>query len=707
MNGFFSPGFWKSAILFIGVFSFSSCLKKTEEDKRKEDFLLFFQNTAISDNLFTFAPQFHMAEEAGIRRFIFHLSDVPWSEAGGESRWKAVDRQFERYWSLDPGASVAPRILLEPYINLGDWTKSAAVMNGRGEPSEQVSISSPVFLTNAKEVLRSLVRHMESGENADHVWAYYLAGQETGEWIPWNYRTQGIDYSEVSREGFRNWLCGHYSSDEAFAISWGREGSLRKEAALPVDASGRFPMHPLPPDRSIEAFYDLPEEQDWVDYSEYASDLNVRWIQELSEVVHGESVKPVLTFYGYVFELPGSMCGHLKAGKLLREGRVRFLGGPIAYWPYVQRLSGGVGGPMGAVDSMALHGVTWMTEDDTKTHASMPGIKVPTWYWDERDPTHRALKNAGETNNLHRRNLAFSAFHGTSTWWMDLIAAGWFSDQSTWDLWAGRFGRDLRDIHKEAVPYSPTLAVIVDEESRLYEKWVYSGFEEVYPTLRNAVMACGASVGFYYLDDFLEGRVSGCSAYLFVNAWRLSEKRLKELHSRLANEKATVIWQYAPGYLNPESGGVTGMKTVSGFEVASDGGRLGSKGVGTCEGLTFGGKNPITPRILIQDPASRPLARYLSGEVSGAEKLVDGRKTVLIADIGWTSELVHRLLGDMASTDRPAVVQRSEKALFVYAVQEGKIRIQAPAGKVFEDGNNVQTANFCKGESLLLKLKSR
>ncbi|MFZ4777375.1 MAG: hypothetical protein ACOYM3_18560 [Terrimicrobiaceae bacterium] len=666
----------------------------------KSDFLLLFQNTAVTDNLFTFAPQFRLAEDSGIKRFVFQLSGIPWN--ADASSWEAVDRGFARYWEGNSNVQVAPRLLFEPYLKFADWCKAGAVVNSKGELTGQVSASSPEFLVHTKAALRSLVRHMETGRNAERVWAYYLACLETGEWIPWNYRQQGADYSVVSRNGFREWLGKHYGSDEAFAAAWGKPGARRDAAGIPVDSDARFPMHPLPRDQSIMSFYSLPEDQDWVDYSEYVSDLNVRWIRELSEVVRQESSKPIITFYGYIFELPGSMCGHLKARELLKEDTVQFLGGPISYWPYAERLTGGVGGPMTAVDSLALDGVTYITEDDTKTHVSMPGIKTPAWYWDGNDSGHRAMKNAEETGNLHRRNLAFTAFHGTATWWMDLIGAGWFSDQSTWDLWTGEFGKALRSIR--ALPYRPTLAVIADEESRLYEKWSYSGFEETYPVLRNAAMACGAPVGFYYLDDFLEGRVPECEAYLFVNVWRLSSERLDKLKARLSKEKATVIWQYAPGYLNPAEGGIPGVKATTGFDVAVDEGRLGSKGVGECAGMSFGGKNPIKPRILIPDEAAEPLARYATGEVSAAVKTVNGCRNIFVADIGWTSDLIHRLMGNLASTDHPAVVQCSDRLLYVYAVRDGVLRIKAPAGKTFKDGGVVTTVDLARGESRLLEL---
>ena len=676
---------------------------KPTAEARDSGFLMFFQNTALADNRFTFAPQFRLAEDSGIKRFVFQFSGIPWNAE--VSNWEAVDQEFARYWNENPGVSVAPRLLFEPPVGLAEWIKAGAVANSKGERSGQVSPSSPDFLVHTKTALGSLVRHIEGGPNADRVWAYYLASLETGEWIPWNYRKQGADYSAVSRDGFREWLGKRYASDKAFAAAWGKPGIRRDAAGIPVDSEGRFPMHPLPSDQPIIPFYSLPEDQDWVDYSEYVSDLNVRWIRELSEVVRKETSKPIITFYGYIFELLGSMSGHLKARELLKEGTVQFLGGPVSYWPYTERLTGGVGAPMGAVDSLALHGVTYITEDDAQTHVTMPGIKVPAWYWDVSDSGHRAMKSAEETDNLHRRNLAFTAFHGTTTWWMDLIGAGWFSEQSTWDLWTGEFGQALRSIN--ALPYRPTLAVIADEESRLYEKWAYSGFEETYPVLRNAAMACGAPVGFYYLDDFLEGRVPQCEAYLFVNAWRLSSEQLNKLKARLSKEKATVIWQYAPGYLNPAGGGVAGVKATTGFDVEVDEGRLGSKGVGQCDGLLFGGKNPIKPRIILPDQEAEPLARYATGEVSAAVKTVSGHRNILVADIGWTSDLIHRLMGNLASTDHPAVVQCSDRLLYVYAVRDGVLRIKAPAGKIFPGGEVVKTVDLARGESRLLELKPK
>jgi hypothetical protein len=415
----------------------------------------------------------------------------------------------------------------------------------------------------------------------------------------------------------------------------------------------------------------------------------------------------VIVFYGYVFELASSICGHLGAAQLLGDPNIDFVASPISYVPYNQRLAGGVGAPMSAVDSYALHGKTWINEDDLHTHAQAKEAKIPAWYWDVRNPQFHIPADLAETQGILERNLAFAAFHHAATWWMDLYGGGWFSDPGIWQLWSGPFGAQMRAVRAVALPYSPAVAVVVDEESRFYEKFTWS-FLDMYPKLRNALQGCGTTVGFYYLDDYLAGRVPATAATLFVNAWRLDPARRGMLEAQLRRRAGTAIWQYAPGYLDPDAGGVDGIHALTGIEVTADQGRLGSTGASPLAGISFGGTGRMDPRIVISDAGATPLARYRSDQaVSAAAKTVDGLRQVLVADDAWTAEMAHGLLkecGVPLVSEVPSVIEANRQALFVYATSGGPITLTAPPGTTFEGGQTTMTLKLEENENRLLPL---
>lgn len=675
-----------------------------EEGSTGEDFLFLFLNPSVAQNRFTMEPQVRLAAEAGITRFTFRAGRLPRNPARAAQEQKL--EWMKLFTDSDPDTRVAPRI---PLLSVAGDAGLKSTIVYRSGPSRLLCWTDPAVQDAAAEAVRTAVSRYESSPWSGRIWGYHLTGRETGEWIP-EYRKEGLDYSEANAQAFRQWLSKKYGTDEKLRTAWGTEKVSLAAAGVPADREGRFPLNSTPAWKRVKMFYSLPEEQNWVDYSQFVSDDNARCVRRLAatakEACSGK--KAVLVFYGYVFELPSSICGHLRAREILRDENIDYVAAPISYQPYSQRLEGGPGAPMSAVDSVPLHRKTWINEDDLHTHAQMPGAEAPEWYWDSRSPEFRIPPNAQATAGILQRNLAFAAFHHASTWWMDLYGGGWFSDPEIWKVWSGGFGKKMAAIRKTSLPYRPEVAVIVDEESRFYEKFTISGFPQIYPAARNALQGCGVPVGFYYLDDYLEGRVPPSSTTVFLNAWRLDGERLAKLQARIAERQGVVIWQYAPGYMNPGVGGPAGIEQMTGIEVEADKGKTGSVGRKMLENIKFGGGYTPEPRIVIKDPTAVPLATYLSDSaVSAAMRKRDGVRHVLVAESNWSAEFLSTLfkavnIPRMASA--PAVVQASDSAVYLYGTQEGNLEIAAPAGRTFADGLRKKTVTLKVNESRLLPL---
>src|ERR1035441_4987665 len=64
----------------------------------------------------------------------------------------------------------------------------------------------------------------------------------------------------------------------------------------------------------------------------------------------------VAFFNGYIYDLPGSMNGHTRMDRLLASPDIDMIAAPISYNTLQERLGGGAGGAMSALDSVALHG---------------------------------------------------------------------------------------------------------------------------------------------------------------------------------------------------------------------------------------------------------------------------------------------------------------------------------------------------------------
>jgi hypothetical protein len=703
----------RPALLCLALAYWAFSLVQAQElSPSQQDFLYLFIRPEPGKNQFTFRPQLDLAEGAGVDKFTFYCGAFPRGKSPSPEEWAKSDNLISMFLQSNPASQVAPRIVLPSNVGDAGLTADEAIKWGNGE-SRLLSWTSPKVQQAALDEVRNVVEHCEASPAGPRIWAYHLTAQQTGEWIIEGYKDHGPDCSEPSRTAFQAWLGKTYPSDQELQESWGNSNLQRDQAEIPLDTEKRFSWHNSPAKQDLEeAFYQLPQEQNWVDYSKFASDNNADCIRQLARQVKFSShgAKKVIVFYGYEFELSGSISGHLAVRSLLDDPDIDFIAAPISYTPYTQRLAGGIGGSMGVVDSMALHGKTWINEDDLHTHAQMPGVTIPPWYWDIHHPGYYVPGNLTETSGILERNLAFAAYHHAATWWMDLIGGGWFSDPRLWDIWKGPFGTSMREIRSRAVPYTPQVAVVLDEESRFYER-LNRAYDCLYPQLRTALMGSGATVGFYYLDDYLDGKIPPTPATVFVNLWRLDAQRSQALKTMMRKRGGTVVWQYAPGYLDVDHPGIDGVRDLTGIRVRQDDGVLGSTGVGPLKGLAFGHSTRMKPRILIDDPQAEQLAQYDDDHlVSAAMKTTDGVRQVLLADDNWSPVLVHTLLQECQIplyTDLPAVVEADKQTLFVYATDSGTYNLTAPPGATFNGGRSTTTVTLEKNENRLFRLVAK
>ena len=187
-------------------------------------------------------------------------------------------------------------------------------------------------------------------------------------------------------------------------------------------------------------------------------------------------------------------------------------------YSYIDRLIGGAGSFMSAVDSVAAHGKLWINEDDTRTHL----IQLP----DSSFLFTPRTKSMHETLGFLERNFGSVLVHRAGTWWMDLVSKGAFSHPQLWDMLQQRMA--LYDaVYREPKPYHPEVAVLADERSKLYVKSDWHANSWLMHTMRDEIVKSGASVGFYTLDDFVADIVPRCRAYVFANAFHLSDEQIE------------------------------------------------------------------------------------------------------------------------------------------------------------------------------------
>jgi hypothetical protein len=300
---------------------------------------------------------------------------------------------------------------------------------------------------------------------------------------------------------------------------------------------------------------------------------------------------------------------------------------------------------------------------------------------------------------------------------MDLSGAGAFKDPGPWALLKQRLPL-YQEVYNDPEPYRPDVAVIVDERAKFYVKSDWDAFYWSLIDFRNQCGKSGAAVGYYLMDDFTAGIVPKCKAYIFPNAFSLTDTQIESINARLNKEKSTSIWIYAPGYIGPNGGDTARCSRVTGITLNRTDGRVDSIGCGVLDGCKWASDLTLSPRLTVTESGVKVLGHYADGTVSSAMKRVDGHNSIFLGSLGVSSEVLTRLL-DLAKvqiwTRDGSVVQTDGKFLVIHSGKKGLKPIYLPEGvtaeslngKIVRQSGNVIYADFAEGGTLWFRLSRR
>jgi hypothetical protein len=641
--------------------------------------LMFFGNLEGPQSQYPLLTQeINLASASGIH--LYHFStNVPWT--GSDYRYD--DAYLDFYLAADPSAMILLQLQMTVVDELGTFSvppgNDNVYQDGTTAP---ISMASDFYFSAYQTAIVNAINHYESSKYAGHIFGYWIDAGNTSEWFPLNYREKGLDYSPVNLAAFRQWLTNKYGTDATLSAAWGQPVTLAT-AAIPVPATGRFPIAGAAQGQPINAFYTPTAQQNWVDYSAYSSELTsnreLTLAHAAKQAMNGR--KLVGSYFGYIFDLPGSMNGHMNATALLNSSDIDMMGSPISYINLTDRLAGGPGGFMSAVDSVALHGKLWINEDDLDTWlAANSGLPAPN---------NPGLPTQGftDTNNVLQRSIANELVHRAGTHWMDLNTDGAFNDSRLW-LIMSQYGIPLfNDLYNNPAAYSPDVAVLVDETSVLYQQSDWDFLYSARSLLRNIIVKSGARIGFYYLSDFLDGTLPPAKVYVFVNSGYLSDSQVTQIQTRLANEHATAIWQHAPGFLGGNADGAARTSALTGITVTQTDGYPGTTGVGELANLSWGfgagGQSTLSPRLAVTDSQATALGQWSADQkVNSARKSTGGFTSVLLGDFALSNPDLWRMLFTDSAVpiwdSADDVLLCDGRTLVVHATSTGSRTIELP-----------------------------
>ena len=310
--------------------------------------------------------------------------------------------------------------------------------------SRRECFSSDKWACEVKRLLTLLVEHVESSPYRDNIVGYQISGGLTQEWM-------------------------------AFDIN---------------GSQGR---------RSREKFAEYCEKNKLdgceSEYYAFLSHMTAQRICEFAEHVKSliEHRLLVGAFYGYTMELADRAFTHHALGEVLASPYIDFLCSPISYANF--RKAGHDHAYMLPIDSVKLHGKLYFSENDTRTHLTLPPNEIPAyntpiWYG----------PNSEQSKNILKMHFARALTHAHALWWFDMWG-GWYACEEYMSLL-----EKMRDISEESIDMPlasiSEIAVFIDENA------VFSADPTVYRhvcyDIRDVLGCSGAPYDIYLASDYLK-----------------------------------------------------------------------------------------------------------------------------------------------------------------------------------------------------------
>jgi len=514
--------------------------------------------------------------QAGVHFFAFdigtHGSPAEWCGPKDDPYdFSTLGKRLQHVIDADPQAYFHLRVHLE----MPEWWQAAypqeceLLSDGRRMCQ---SFASTVWRQQAKDFLKALISQVESAGLAERVVAYQCGAGGTGEWVK-GPGAMGLvcgDYSQPMQEHFQAWLRRRYQDDPAaLRRSWNDPLVTFETAQVPpADAQVMTTQY---------TFRNPRQEGQVIDYyrclAELCGDLVIDFCTTVKEASQGKALAGA--FYGYLMELGWNAgffgegldseystyqrSGHLGLKKVLASPNVDFLVSPYSYG---FRGIGGDGPAMPPSESMRLHGKLYIYEDDSRTHLTL-----------HDHPNYGKADTLEDSLAILKRNLAYVVTHGQGIWW---LAGGSpqnphieLSQQPAFQTLIKRFQQiGSFALHLDRQPQAE-VAVLLDDESFYYE-WIKNSLDLplIFQQRLWGLAHLGAPFDVYLLEDFLSGGLKPYKLYVFLNTFRLDQRRRDQLKREIRQENRVALWIYAPGYID-EDPSLANMQDLTGIRFGS------------------------------------------------------------------------------------------------------------------------------------------
>lgn len=481
----------------------------------------------------------------------------------------------------------------------------------------RVSVASEAWLADAGRLLAKLCRALAETPQGKHVIGIQVAGGLFGEWHQWGFIQHEPDYSLAMTRRFHQFLKARYENREALRAAWHDENADFETVAIPPSEERYC--------RDIGNFRDPRIHQNVIDSLKCIQQSIAVAILHFAGIVKENWPRPILAgaFNGYffnTFEDRATLAGSTEAHLLLESDRIDFLSSPFCYGGI--RNVDGIFLNRNLPEALRIHGKLCLTEMDQHPIGTetIPG----------GDPARR-----GETIALLWRNLMDMLARGSGCWFYDhrIVPDGSIYEKNGWwdepELLAeiGKIRHVFDQYAKGCFQAVADVAVVVDTEClyHLAHNPLGRSTRDEYHFAR-ALGHSGVAGDFLYLRDIDRVDWSRYRCVIFANTVLLTTKQREFIDREIARNGRSLVWVYASGFANgPELDDVF-IRNISGISVtripATENTRLTFHGCGLPD-YEMDVPPDYDPLFAVDDPDVTPAARFSSGAVAAARKLLD------------------------------------------------------------------------------------
>ena len=213
------------------------------------------------------------------------------------------------------------------------------------------------------------------------------------------------------------------------------------------------------------------------------------------------------------------------------------------------------------VDSLALNGKLFFTEDDTRTYLAYTDIEAEGDGEGDREYKSKSYEN---TIAILGRNFSYDMIRDQGLYWMDMHNCGWYNNSDLWQQMA-----EMRRIwaaynYSASSAPTPDVALIVDDESIYYESNSCPNSHYIMDQIDELVKA-GLNYGVYLKCDI--DKIPESAKIIIVTACSYMEADDIEAFNSQKRDGKIIIWNWAPSYITDTSCSVDNISSMTGMNI--------------------------------------------------------------------------------------------------------------------------------------------